>query len=66
MTHEEFRLMLGVRRSSVTDALHRLEEERAVRATRGRVVVLDRATLITLAEGTYGRPEREYGRLMER
>ena len=36
MTHEEFRLMLGVRRSSVTDALHRLEEERAVRATRGR------------------------------
>ena len=66
MTHEEFRLMLGVRRSSVTDALHRLEEERAVRATRGRVVVLDRATLITLAEGTYGRPEQEYGRLMER
>ncbi len=63
MTHEEFRLMLGVRRSSVTDALHRLEEERAIRAIRARVVVQDRAKLIALAGGTYGRPEQEYSRL---
>ena len=63
MTHEEFRLMLGVRRSSVTDALHRLEEERAIRAIRARVVVQDRAKLIALAGGTYGRPEQEYLRL---
>lgn len=64
MTHEEFRLMLGVRRSSVTDALHRLEEARAIRALRGRVVVQDRARLEAFAGDTYGRPERDYARLL--
>ncbi len=64
MTHEEFRLMLGVRRSSVTDALHRLEEEHAIRAVRARVLVQDRAKLLALAGDTYGRPEREYARLL--
>lgn len=64
MTHEEFRLMLGVRRSSVTDAMHRLEEERAIRALRARIVVHDRAKLMQLAGDTYGRPEQEYRRLM--
>ena len=65
MTHEEFRLMLGVRRSSVTDALHRLEEERAIRSLRGRVVVRDRAKLMGFAEDTYGHAEREYRRLLD-
>jgi len=64
MTHEEFRLMLGVRRSSVTDALHRLEEAQAIRALRARVVVLDRTRLEALAGDTYGRPERDYARLL--
>jgi CRP-like cAMP-binding protein len=64
MTHEEFRLMLGVRRSSVTDALHRLEEQRAIRAVRGRVIVRDRAKLIAMASDTYGPAEERYGRLM--
>ena len=64
MTHEEFRLMLGVRRSSVTDALHRLEEEQAIRAVRAKVLVHDRAKLMTLAGGTYGQPEQEYARLL--
>ncbi len=49
MTHEEFRLMLGVRRSSVTDALHRLEEEHAIRAVRANVLVHDRTKLMALA-----------------
>lgn len=66
LTHEEFRLMLGVRRSSVTDALHRLEAERAVRGLRGRVVVRDRAKLLELAGGTYGAPEDTYRRLVDR
>lgn len=66
LTHEEFRLMLGVRRSSVTDALHRLEADHAVRGLRGRVVVRDRARLIELAGDTYGHPEREYRRLILR
>ncbi len=64
LTHEEFRLMLGVRRSSVTEALHRLESTYAVRGLRGRVIVRDRAQLITLAGDTYGYPEREYRRLI--
>ena len=64
MTHEEFRLMLGVRRSSVTDALHRLEAERAVRGLRGRVLVRDRARLLELASETYGKPEEAYRRLI--
>ncbi|WP_162527210.1 Crp/Fnr family transcriptional regulator [Sphingomonas solaris] len=64
MTHEEFRLMLGVRRSSITDALHRLEEDQAIRALRARVVVQDRAKLLLLAGDTYGRPEQEYARLL--
>jgi CRP-like cAMP-binding protein len=64
MTHEEFRLMLGVRRSSVTDALHRLEEEQAIRAFRGRVVVRDRGKLMQLAGDTYGHAEQEYRRLL--
>ena len=64
MTHEEFRLMLGVRRSSVTDAMHRLEEERAIRALRAKIVVHDRAKLMQLAGDTYGRPEQEYRRLL--
>jgi len=64
MTHEEFRLMLGVRRSSITDALHRLEEEQAIRAVRGRVIVRDRAKLMLLAADTYGHAEAEYRRLL--
>lgn len=65
LTHEEFRLMLGVRRSSITDALHRLESERAVRGLRGRVVVRDRERLLQLAGETYGKPEAAYRRLIE-
>ena len=64
MTHEEFRLMLGVRRSSITDALHRLEEERAIRAVRAKVLVVDRAKLMALAGDTYGYAEQEYARLV--
>jgi CRP-like cAMP-binding protein len=64
MTHEEFRLMLGVRRSSVTDALHKLEEDEAIRSLRGRVIVLDRDRLLRLAGDTYGFAEAEYRRLL--
>ncbi len=64
LTHEEFRLMLGVRRSSVTEALHRLEAHHAVRALRGRVIVRDRDKLTELAGDTYGTAEQEYRRLI--
>lgn len=64
MTHEEFRLMLGVRRSSVTDALHKLEQDEAIRSVRGRVIVRDRERLLRLAGDTYGFAEAEYQRLL--
>ena len=65
MTHEELGFMLGVRRASITDALHMLEGERAIIGARGRVHVRDRAKLIAMAEGTYGHAEAEYERLLQ-
>lgn len=64
LTHEELSLMLGVRRASVTDALHYLEGEHAIRGLRGRIVVRDRAVLRALAGETYGFAEAEYQRLI--
>jgi len=64
ITHEELGVMLGVRRSSITDALHRLEGEGAIRGQRGRVTVRDRDRLERLAGETYGFAESEYVRLL--
>lgn len=64
MTHQFLSLMLGVRRAGVTQALHILEGERLVKATRGLVVVLNRTRLIDIAGDCYGMPEQEYDRLV--
>ena len=64
LTHEELGLMLGVRRASITDALHYLEGERAIMSLRGRLIVRDRARLEALTEETYGYAEAEYQRLL--
>ena len=64
LTHEELGVMLGVRRASITDALHYLEGERAIMSVRGRVIVRDRARLEALTEETYGYAEAEYQRLL--
>ena len=64
ITHEELGFMLGVRRSSVTDALHSLEGDGAIRSLRGRVIVRDRRRLEELAAETYGFAESEYRRLI--
>lgn len=64
LTHEFLSLMLGVRRSGVTEALHVLEGMQVVRASRGRVHVLDRVKLEGIAGGCYGLPEAEYKRLV--
>ena len=58
MTHEEFRLMFGVRRRSVTHALHKLEEDEAIRSVRGRVIVRDREQLLRLAATPMDSPRR--------
>jgi CRP-like cAMP-binding protein len=64
LTHEFVAVMLGVRRSGVTDALHELEGKGLIRASRGAIHVLNRKGLMALARGIYGVPEAEYERLM--
>jgi CRP-like cAMP-binding protein len=64
LTHEFLAIMLGVRRSGVTDQIHVIEGEHAIRATRGSIRVTDREKLEEIAGGCYGIPEREYERLV--
>lgn len=64
LTHEELSIMLGVRRASVTDALHQLEGTHAIKSRRGRVLVCDRARLESVAGESYGYAEAEYQRLI--
>lgn len=66
LTHDTLANMLGVRRSSVTNAVHFIEGESAIRASRGMVNVRNRAKLEELAGGGYGGPEREYERVIGR
>ncbi|MCF6371016.1 Crp/Fnr family transcriptional regulator [Rhizobium halophilum] len=64
LTHEFFALMLGVRRPSVTDSLHLLEEAHCIKAQRSLVIVRNRAKLEEIAGDAYGVPEAEYRRLL--
>jgi CRP-like cAMP-binding protein len=64
LTHELLSIMLGVRRPGVTDALHRLEGYRTIRARRGVITILDRERLLEIADASYGLPELEYARLL--
>jgi len=64
LTHDFLALMLGVRRPSVTNALHVVEGSGAIKATRSLITMRDRAKLIGLAGSCYGLPEREYVRLL--
>lgn len=64
VTHEFLSLMLGVRRSGVTDHLHILEGLHAIRSTRGNIHVLNRQKLLDIAGGCYGVPEREYEKVL--
>ena len=66
LTHEFLSLMLGVRRASVTDALHALEGEGAIKATRALIHIRNRKTLEAIAGHCYGMPEAEYERVMTR
>jgi CRP-like cAMP-binding protein len=64
LTHEFLSVMLGVRRSGVTEQLHVIEGLHAIKATRGKIRVLSRSKLEEIAGGCYGIPEREYERLV--
>ncbi|WP_018902702.1 Crp/Fnr family transcriptional regulator [Rhizobium sp. 2MFCol3.1] len=64
LTHDFISLMLGVRRPSVTTALHVLEGEKFIRAERGLITIRNRRGLEEFAGDSYGRPEEEYRRLI--
>lgn len=64
LTHHFIGEMLGVRRASVTDALHVLEGEGAIRSHRSLIVVRDRPRLEAIAGPSYGFPEARYRELI--
>jgi CRP-like cAMP-binding protein len=66
LTHEYMGVMLAVRRPSVTTALHVLEGNRLITATRGTITIRDRSGLEEFSDGSYGAPEAEYTRLIGR
>ncbi|WP_241557223.1 Crp/Fnr family transcriptional regulator [Croceibacterium ferulae] len=64
LTHEFLSTVLGVRRPSVTTALHVLEGKGFIRSERGCIIIRDRAALEQFARDSYGVPEAEYERLI--
>lgn len=63
-THRFLALMLGVRRPGVTIALQLLESYGLIKATRGRITVINRKGLEAHSDRAYGVPEAEYRRLI--
>lgn len=63
ITHEYLSIMLGVRRTGITNAMHLLEGNHLIVSTRNRVVIKDRLGLIALSSGAYGPAEKEYTRI---
>jgi CRP-like cAMP-binding protein len=64
LTHEALALMLGVRRASVTEALHDLKNRGLLELERGVIAVIDRDGIEQVAGHYYGMPEAEYRRLI--
>lgn len=58
LTHDFIALMLGVRRPSVTTALHILEGSHFIRSERGLITIRDRRGLEEFAMDAYGAAER--------
>ena len=64
LTHEFLALMLGVRRSGVTEALQSLRKQKLIENGRNKIVVLNRKGIEKMAGNSYGVPEKEYRRLI--
>jgi CRP-like cAMP-binding protein len=64
LTHEFLAVMLSVRRSSVTNALHMLEGNHLIYSERNLITIRDRRALEDFAGDAYGIPESEYNRLI--
>ncbi|MDF3151600.1 Crp/Fnr family transcriptional regulator [Mesorhizobium sp. XAP10] len=64
ITHEFLAVMLGARRPGVTVGLQVLEGRGFIYSRRGEVHIRDRSGLAACANGTYGKPEADYVRLV--
>lgn len=64
LTHDFPAPMRGVRPPGITTSVHILEGAGMIKASRGRVRVLDRDRLKELAGDTYGIADAEYDRLL--
>ncbi len=64
LTHEIMSVMLGVRRASVTHAIHGLEGQGWIKAQRGLVTIRDRQGLESYCGPFYGVAERRYDEIM--
>jgi CRP-like cAMP-binding protein len=64
LTHEFLALMLGVRRSGVTEAVQSLRRQKLIKTSRNQIVMLDRKGVEQMAGNSYGAPEKEYRRLI--
>ena len=64
LTHQYLSVMLAVRRAGITEALNDLEGRKAIRATRGHIIILNRTILKQIAGAAYGTPEEEYKRVI--
>ena len=64
MTQELIANMLGVRREGVTEAALKLQADKLIRYSRGRITVLDRAGVEKRTCECYAVVKREYDRLL--
>jgi CRP-like cAMP-binding protein len=64
LTHETISLMLGVRRASVTHAIHNLEATGHIHAQRGLITIRDRQGLEEYCGRFYGVAETRYAVIM--
>jgi CRP-like cAMP-binding protein len=64
LTHEFLGMMLGVRRTTVTDVMGSLQKEGLVRYRRGHVTILDPKALLQRACECYDISKREFDRLL--
>jgi len=64
LTHENMSVILGVRRASITNAIHNLEAEGWIKAQRGLVSIRDRGGLVRYCGPFYGVAEVRYEAIM--